>query len=311
MQGIELSRKYYEAYGKEMIASKFSEYENRIAVGISGTGSDCLGFDDEISRDHDFGAGFCLWLNDEDYEKIGLSLAREYNRLPSEFEGIKKAEAPAYGFSKYGVKKIGDFFAPLIGSPDLPNTNMQWLSIPDYYLAAATSGEVFRDDSGEFSKIRNGLLLNMPEDVRLKKISARVIGMAQSGQYNFNRCSAHGEYGAAALALSEFVKETAALIYLLNGSYCPFYKWAIKGIGALSEFSFMKAELNFLLCSALNENTAKELSEKIEKICQCFADYFRKEHFSQSGDNFLEPHAYEIREKIKDSALRNLHIMEG
>lgn len=31
----------------------------------------------------------------------------------------------------------------------------------------------------------------MPEDVRRKKLAARLIFMAQSGQYNYSRCLGH------------------------------------------------------------------------------------------------------------------------
>ena len=60
MKGIELARAFYEEYGKPMIERDFAEYSDRIAVGLVGRGSECYGFDDEISTDHDFEAGFCL-----------------------------------------------------------------------------------------------------------------------------------------------------------------------------------------------------------------------------------------------------------
>ena len=45
-----------------MIKDQFPEYENRIAVGMVGEGSDCFGYDDSISMDHDYGIGFCMWI---------------------------------------------------------------------------------------------------------------------------------------------------------------------------------------------------------------------------------------------------------
>ena len=307
MTGLEISRRYYEAYGREMIKNEFPDYEGRIAVGLAGPGSDCFGFDDEISRDHDSGAGFCLWLTDGDYNKIGFSLARAYAALPQEIDGVAKANVPPYGKNHFGVIRISDFYMPLTGSNGAPESNEQWLYLPDYSLAAAVNGEVFRDDLGEFTAIRNEIKTGMPQDVRLKKIAARAIGMAQSGQYNFGRCLAHGEPGAASLAKAKFAEECISLVFLLNGSYAPFYKWALRGIKDLDEF----ADLSDTLGNLLSEKTDKSQIETIENICARFAAYFRENALSSDPGSFLEPHAYEIQAKIKDEALRNMHIMEG
>ena len=66
MQGLEEARALYEEYGRPMLHAQFPQLEERIAVGLVGHGSECYGFDDAISRDHDFARGFCLWLKDED-----------------------------------------------------------------------------------------------------------------------------------------------------------------------------------------------------------------------------------------------------
>ena len=65
MNGLELSRAFYEQYGAPMLHEQFPDQEGSIAVGLIGSGSECLGFDDEVSRDHDFEPGFCLLLPDE------------------------------------------------------------------------------------------------------------------------------------------------------------------------------------------------------------------------------------------------------
>jgi hypothetical protein len=53
MGAIESNRRFYEENVAGLIHTRFREYEERIAVGIAGEGSDCFGYDDLILRDHD------------------------------------------------------------------------------------------------------------------------------------------------------------------------------------------------------------------------------------------------------------------
>ena len=90
MKGLELSQKFYETYGAPMLHTQFAPFEEIIAVGLCGSGSECFGFDDEISRDHDFEPGFCLFLPGEDVidRRTSFLLERAYAKLPKEFLGF-------------------------------------------------------------------------------------------------------------------------------------------------------------------------------------------------------------------------------
>jgi hypothetical protein len=55
MQGLELCRLFYERYGALLMDADALPF---VTVGLVGNGSECFGFDDEISQDHDFEPGF-------------------------------------------------------------------------------------------------------------------------------------------------------------------------------------------------------------------------------------------------------------
>ena len=219
MNGLELSRAFYEAYGAPMLHEQFPEMERLVAVGLMGSGSECLGFDDEVSRDHDFEPGFCLLLPEESLvdRRIAFLLERAYARLPREFMGFRRSVLAPVGGARHGVLRTADFFTEKVGAPDGVLTVDQWLKLPQQALLEATGGEIFRDDLGEVTAIR-AALSHMPEDVRRKRLAGQLLLMAQAGQYNYLRCLQHGEPAAAQLAVNEFVKSCMEVVFLLNRS---------------------------------------------------------------------------------------------
>ena len=66
MKGLDISRAFYREYGEPMLRERFPELVPLLAAGLFGSGSECYGYDDEISRDHDFEPGFCLFLPGEE-----------------------------------------------------------------------------------------------------------------------------------------------------------------------------------------------------------------------------------------------------
>lgn len=325
MKGLELSQKFYLEYGLPMIKNRFPYYENRIAVGLVGPGSECYGFDDDISTDHDFGPSFCMWLTDEDYEEIGVRLSDEYCELPKAFMGYKRI-ITANGEGRVGVFRIGDFYRKFTGKPDATLTLNDWLLIPEHFLAEATNGKVFRDDLGEFSNIRSLLSDYYPEDIRLKKIAARAAKMAQSGQYNYFRAMSRSELVTARLSIDEFIRNTLSMLYLLNKKYQPFYKWAFRGMenfNILAEARELIVELVLLpiqkdLCSIENDYLSqlrRDMSdrtvEQIECICKLIVTELRNQGLTDHTDLFLENHTASIISKINNDKLRALHVMVG
>lgn len=298
--GLELCEAFYKEFGIPMIRTRFPAYESMIATGLVGEGSDCFGFDDEVSRDHDFGPGFCMWLTDQVYDEIGEELQKAYDELPVTYMGITRFST-AKASKRVGVFRISDFYEGLIGLTDVPATNSQWLFLDDYRLASAVNGRVFRDDLGEFTRIRNGILKYYPEEVRLRKIAREAALMAQSGQYNYARMLGRGEMVTAHIALSEFLKHTMAIIYLLNRKYAPFYKWMHKGLYKLPLLREIGDILSRLVELPIED---ERIPQTIEYIVARIIAEMKKQGLTSGDDNYLDHHTDNILKRIPQKSGR-------
>lgn len=312
-KGLELAEAYYRTYGKEMLQTKFPQVVGQAAVGLVGYGSECLGFDDALSMDHDYGPSFCVWLPRETYEQYGAQMQAAYEELPQEFMGCPGRVTQKQGRGRVGVLCLEDFYLGILGRDTVPAADAEWLALSEESLSAATNGKVFEDPLGRFSAVREGLLQYYPKAVWIRRLVQALAKAAQAGQYNYARAMKRGERIAAELSLAEFIRESMQIVYLLNRKYAPFYKWMRRGLRELAVCAEVGDMLDLLYQipdpSAAWEGVAAEdylyhLNTDdgrvliIEAVCNVIVQELNAQGLSGLQDNFLQNHLQTLLEKM-------------
>lgn len=287
--GAKLCRAYYQTYGAPMLEKKFPEYISRIATGHAGEGSDCFGYDDAVSRDHDFGPGFSMWVTKDTYDEIGEALQAAYLALPDTFQGYQRVNS-SHAMERFGVCIIEDFYERVLGGGHLPQKEKDYLLLEDCYLACAVNGEVYRDDEGIFSDIRNRLKAGYPRGVKLLKTAQVTARFGQNGQYNYERAAKRGEWTAALLSRADAVKQGMQLAYLLAGVYAPHDKWMHRGLKELNAKVYSVVE-KLTKCGLKD---VKETVELLEQLSMILLDELRKKGYVTMEGTFLPDVSTEI-----------------
>ncbi|MCR5490647.1 MAG: DUF4037 domain-containing protein [Bacilli bacterium] len=244
---IDKNRRFYEKHVAPMIRDRFSAYESRIAVGLVGEGSDCFGYDDEISRDHDFGTGVCLWLTDEDMSLFGDELSKAYDDL---VDSEQRSFLTKRLRERRGVMTIHDFYSDILGIDcDTSNcriTDADWADLDHSCLKTATNGEIFRDDLGAFTAFRNALLEYYPDRVWRNRIAEQLHKYSSSFQTNYARCMARGDVVSATVCKAKGIESAMELFFLLKRKYPPYYKWTYRALCELDEEGEFAAKIKEL-----------------------------------------------------------------
>lgn len=332
ISNLERCREFYEAYGKSMIHTKFPEYENRIAAGLVGEGSDCYGFDDEISTDHDYGIGFCMWLTEEDYQKIGNELQKEYLEMIKKFAKSKRNADSGFLQERRGVFSVNDFYNRILGySYDYETwavdqheeaiiklhakeSFLDYENINEYQLAAAVNGTVFTDEIGIFSAVRAKLAAYYPEKFWRKKLAQNLHDFSQYAQSNYPRMMARKDSITAQICVGKAMEAAMDLVYLLQHEYAPYYKWKKKGLEKMAIRKDIFSLGNNILSlmdriaslplqteawkdikySSAFVNTKDECVVTFEKMAELILEEMKGQNLVRGEDTFLEAYICQI-----------------
>lgn len=325
---LERSREFYQQYGKPMIHEYFSEYESRIAVGLVGEGSDCFGFDDIISTDHDYAVGFCMWLTEKDYAEIGCDLQRRYEELLVEYRDLPRGKSiddnsmqskgPTLGenvgynlflHDRRGVFIINEFCNRILGvHVDYEKDyNIDYLAISEEKLATLTNGEVFCDELGTFSAVRERLQEYYPDKVWRLRLTQSIHEFAQYAQSNYSRMMARADYVTAKLCVAKAMESAMELVYLLNKTYAPYYKWKKKGLSKLSKLQEVASLLEEIALLPMQKESWKQVSYSsieinqadrcvclFEEIAELILQELHNQNLVAGDDTFLENYCQQI-----------------
>lgn len=299
IKGLELSKRYFYDIVLPEFEKKLNDIFPLCAFGLVGEGSECYGYDDELSKDHDFGPSVCIWLRKDDYLKYKDRINEVLKNLPKTYLGFQELKESEWGYNRRGLLNIEDFYFKFIGSTNLPQTINDWQKIPETALSTVTNGEVFLDNLGEFTKIREQLLNYYPEPIRQNKIATRLMNISQHGQYNYIRCLRRNDLVAANQCLYLFVDEAIHLVFLLNRRYKIFYKWANK---ALLDLKILGNEVHKLLQDMV---FAQNKIPYVKKICKVLANELRNQKLTDCESEFLGDLGVDIQKNIDDEFFKN------
>ena len=233
--GVELCREYYFEVVRPILNDAVPGL--RYAAARIGGGSDVLGFDTEMSMDHDWGPRVQIFLAGSDESRYGAHILKYISRnLPAEFRGIPTRYSLNSDATRTAdhvgcleavplveTTTIARFFAEFLGV-DI-HTELQatdWLTLPEQKLRAVTSGGVFHDDVG-LQGMRDRFSY-FPHDVWLLLLAA---GWNRIGQeeHLMGRAGFVGDELGSVIIASRLVRDIMRLCFLMERQYAPYPKW--------------------------------------------------------------------------------------
>lgn len=294
-----MSKAYFFEVAYPFLESELKEFADKLAFGMIGPGSDCFGYDDEISRDHDWGPGFCVFIPDCLFETLGPIISQWYDRLPKAYGGF--SERVVTEPNRVGAINCELFYKMYSGLASPSPTNIQWLQANSEGLAVCTNGEVFLDNWGNFSVWRNALA-HYPEDVRIKKIASKCFLAGQSGQYNYIRCRKRKDIFAADYAVVQFCSNALNLAYLLADCHAPYYKWLSKGVKTLApKYAKIADDVETVITSR-----DQDQEEWIETLSAYIISLLELQGLATPKSDFLSDYKDDIEKNISDQMIREL-----
>lgn len=221
---IEVSRRFFEQVVRPLLEREFPEAARQMACGVFGYGSECLGMDDEVSRDHHWGLRVDALMPDALFRSRAREiLARVGKGMPERFEGFALREGHVKG-AGIAPESLEGFLGRTIGLTDAPRDLREWLDMPEEDIVHVTNGEVWYDPSGRFSRIREALAY-YPDPVWLRRVSHWCRYFSGMGVYALHRALMRGNLVYATTAFGRALKWGMELAFLLNRRYFPYDKW--------------------------------------------------------------------------------------
>lgn len=236
MNGIELSKKYFFEAGLPLLKQHYPQLVSQVAAGLvaggfqSGCGSEIGGFDDELSRDHNWGPRFFLFVQEEHKRDFGEELQSFLDQsLPAKFSGFNSTATTLPKNCAYVMTPVENLSACL-GINRVPDTDESWILIPEVQLFEYTAGPIFYEPAPIVSPLRLQFEY-YPDNVWLKRPSYAFFMLHLVG--NVRRSAQRRDIVATQTYTNWFLQIAMRTCFLLRRKYAPYCKWLFKAFKQL------------------------------------------------------------------------------
>jgi len=324
MQGIELSRRFHD----EIVRPWLGEVAPGLpyAAAIIGYGSELLGFDDELSRDHNWGPRVRIVLTQELFEKEAQRLVSAFSAAaPESFLGEpigwrNRPHPPAGGEGAVGTYEHGlevhtleAVLEQLLAVRLVEGlTAMQWLGFPEQRLLAFTAGAVFHDVDGRLTQARKRLTY-LPDDVWHYKIACQWRRIAEEQAF-VGRTGQVGDDLGSRVVAARLVRDVMRMAFLLERRYAPYPKWFGSGFARLPIAGVLSPHLDRViradawqeredaLAAAYLELAHRQNAIGVGRFKPVIGPYFERPFTTINTDDAIAA----VRAEIADPELRQL-----
>lgn len=237
IKGLELNRLFYTEVIAPLLEAHFPNLP--YAAATIGTGSEVLGFDTEMSSDHDWGPGVVLFLQEDTFSLAASIRTMVGRELPRTFYGyltrfklspnepntlVMASNESDATHHRVFVTTVSKFVQQHLNvDVAQPIEPADWLTFPSQRLLELTSGAVYHDSVGELTEVRQKFAW-YPRDVWLYLLAA---GWQRIGQEQplMSRAGWVGDELGSAIIGSRLVRDVISLTFLLEKHYAPYPKW--------------------------------------------------------------------------------------
>lgn len=305
-----MARDYWLEWGQPWLASRYPDLLDRIGVGLF-SGSDVLGADDALSRDHGWGPRFDVFRIEED-DLSNESLQSEMRAAaPAEWDGFQSH----FEFTpSIQVHTALEYFGHPFPLRRLPDSPIDWVcceyKLPNLesHLHYVRHGAVFHDPAGILAEIQKKLR-TYPTDVWLLRMAQLCFDVAHYGEYNFRwRLAKRKDPVAAEMAIGAFQQAVMGLAIAMDHDYAPYWKW----VHHVFQSRAIASRLDPYLVSMSTTLDYERRSSLIESVCKVLMEELVNRNIAPPDldDGSGLPIIFQARayllNRITDSAIRSL-----
>lgn len=245
--GLELSRLFFEEAVKPILDDEFPDLH--YDAGLIESGSEVLGFDTAMSRDHHWGPRVTLYVHAADHPRVAAPIRETLrHRLPYTFRGyptsfeeipgepgILRFEARSEGGVNHRVyvMRLRDYIRDYLDFDiDGELAPADWLTFPQQKLRTLTAGAVYHSGLGELDALRERLRY-YPRDVWLYLLACQWMRISQEEPFVGRAGDVGDDLGSRVIA-ARLVRDLMLLGFLIERVYAPYPKWFGTGFARLA-----------------------------------------------------------------------------